>query len=511
MALPDGGNVSALAELAGRLAVGARNAVYLLDALKDSLVSSEAGLDHGAIANPVVAMASNGSRWAFLCTTDGLVYQGSLLDDLGAVQWSLLTFVSDPTPGSCNSLSVVKPASDQSQWALVMASDAGGWVSSVFDDSPAALPNLLPGTVFPMTNHVNAAIQADVANVSTLLWATEFGVYGNAASDILQWVRPPLPVARNGPSDAAAVGQRLENVNANDVVAIGANLYAMIQSGGRPSYGDVMRSTDGGAHWTALGMTTDYYFSGSIRRMRSMAVDAVDQVLYVATDQGVFAFREADQTWTAVGNPCDARALAVGAKALYVGRDATTVDEFGSVHLLAGGGLVVHSLLGKQAFSIASEAMPSLPVNLSVRALVVDAGLVYAGGGILQSANSEFDNAVYVARDLDPGSAVPNWSRFGSGPIASQRQSILSRMAVTGGQVFAGGDGFLRQCPKADAAWFEVPGLPLLSNGAAESVAGLASDGTMLYVAVNGAGLLAWKIGSTFSMQAVNANVAATA
>ncbi|MCX7241247.1 MAG: JDVT-CTERM domain-containing protein [Burkholderiales bacterium] len=510
LSVPGGGSVAALGQINGALAVGTTSAVYLTDASTGSLVSSESALEQGVLASPVVAIASGVGPWAFVCTQDGTVYQGDVSVGNTVVNWLPLTFASADVPTSCNALALVKVGSAPSLWVLTLATDSGGFISSAFDEQASALPNLLPGPAFPMTSHVNTALPVSVAGSDLLLWATEYGVYSNILSDVAKWLNPITATPRNGAATVQSPSQRLDNVNVSDVALLGANWYAVAESVGRPSYGDVLKSSDGGATWQPTGLTSDYYFSTSIGRVRVLAADATHKVLYAATNAGVFALRESDRTWNAVGNFFDVKALAVGAQAVYAGRDATTLDEAGTIHRLSGGGLVVLSLLDQPAFSIDAELMPSLPPDFSVRALAVDGKSVYAAGGILRSADVSYENMVYVANDVVAGSAPALWSRVGSTAFSAQSAPILGHMTANAGQVFAGGDGFLRQCLTAGAPWTDVPGLPLLSNGDGQSVSGVASDGVMLYVGINGGGLWSWKIGSTFPMKAIDANSAGT-
>ncbi len=506
VSVPSRQNVTALGELEGNIAIGTSDTVFLLDILSNTFVSSESGLAKVALSGTVVSIASNSSRWAFACTLDGGIFQGDLSGGIAVVNWRRLSFASETLPSSCNRVNVLRAASNPPQWVVAVATDSGALVSSPFDDLTSDAPNLLPGPVFPMTNHVNAAVQFAGQSQSVLLWATEFGVYSNLLEDLFKWLSPTAPLVLNGPVSAASAGQRLNNVNVADVVLLGSNLYAIVEASGRPSYADVLRSSDAGTTWERTGLTADYWFSASLGRLRILTIDTANKVLYAGTTNGVFAYRESTRTWYSMGNAFDVRALAVGSQALYVGRDATTIDEGGAVHLLSGGGLVIQSLLDQPSFSIPTEMMGSFPADLSVRALTIDRGKIYAAGGIARNADGLYENAVYFANDYAPNIPAPAWTRVGGAQFASKLLPVLSRLAVSAGQVFAGGDGFLRQCAKADALWTDVPGLPLLSNGDGESVSSLATDGEMLYAGIYGGGIWSWKIGSGFSMQSINAN-----
>jgi hypothetical protein len=129
---------------------------------------------------------------------------------------------------------------------------------------------------------------------------------------------------------------------------------------------------------------------------------------------------------------------------------------------------------------------------------------------VQRNADGQYENAVYVTSDNPPSSTAPVWHLVGSTTFSPKLMPIVSRLTVKAGQVFAGGDGFLRQCLIVGAAWNDVPGLPLLSNGDGESVSGLASDGSMLYVGIAARGLWSWKIGGDFSMQPISVNAVET-
>ena len=165
--------------------------------------------------------------------------------------------------------------------------------------------------------------------------------------------------------------------------------------------------------------------------------------------------------------------MAVGAQALYVGRNADASPS---------GGMVIQSLVGGSSFT--TIEIPPV-ANFSVRSLVVAGGSVYAAGGVKNDTvdGSVYDNAVYFATDFVPATpaVAPVWALFGSSPFPVANL-ILSHVAVGAGQVFAGGDGFLFQCLSKTGSWGTVAGLPTLSTGEPEIVSALVSDGTTLYV-----------------------------
>ena len=506
VSVPMEGSITAVGELEGKLAAGVQGAVYIMDPSKAEFVSTEGTIPIAVVNGAVVSIASNSSRWAFVCTRDGKVYQGDLSYGNTSVAWRELAFTNSLLPSNCNSIGVDRVASNPPRWVLHLATDSGAFVSTLFEDLTDDSPNLMPGADFPLSNHVNFARQIDGPDLKLLLWATEYGVYSNTIASLLDWKIPATASVRNGPLSLASPSLRLDNVNVTDIAQIGQNLYAIVESGGRPSYSDVVRSSNGGATWEATGLTTEYAFSSTIERIRVLAPDTVNKVLYAGTELGVFAFRESSSRWSRIGNSIDVRSLAIGSQAYYVGLEATAIDDDGNISVLTSGGMLVHSLIDKPTFTVESTSMPDLPKNFSVRALVIENGRVYAAGGSPGATNGLFENSVFVANDYVPGASAPTWSRVGGGPLSSKLQPIVRRIAVAAGSVFAGGDGFLRKSSAAQSQWEDVPGLPLLSNGDGESVSGLATDGTWLYVGINGAGMWSWKIGSTFSMQSINSN-----
>jgi hypothetical protein len=219
--------------------------------------------------------------------------------------------------------------------------------------------------------------------------------------------------------------------------------------------------------------------------------------LYAGTNQGVY-YRQGGASWLALGNAYDVRALAVGAQALYTGRNADAS---------VSGALVVQPLIGSTAFT-PIESMPTVPATFSVRALLVAAGSVYAAGGVRQSADpadpSVYDNSVYVASDFVPATPLvaPTWRGVGSGSFSGS--AILSQLAVGAGQVFAGGDGFLYQCSGATGCGWGSIALPITSALEPENVSALASDGTTLYVGTSSHGLLAMTLNSITGLVAVS-------
>lgn len=510
ISVPTSGSIGTVAELEGQPVVGVDGSVYILDSGGLEFVSSEAKVTGAVVTGTVVSIASNSSRWAFACTRDGKVYQGDLSFGRDSVAWRELTFTSYALPFNCNSLGVDRVAASPARWVLHLATDAGAFISTPFDDLTDDAPNLMPGVEFPLSNHVNFARLVSTADSTWLFWATEFGVYSNTVAELLDWKIPAAPSVRNGPGNLVSPSLRLDNVNVTDVAQIGQSLYAIIQSGGRPSYSDVVRSSNGGATWEATGLTKEYSFSEAIGRIRVLAADTVNKVLYAGTEQGVFALRESTARWSRMGNASDVRALVVGSQAYYAGLEATTVDDDGNVTVLPSGGMVIHSLIDKPMFAIDAISMTSLPLNFSVRALAIDGGLVYAAGGSPGASGGLYENSVFVASDYMPGTNFVSWARVGGAPLSSKPLPIVRRIAVGAGTVFVGGDGYLRKNSLGKPQWDDVPGLPLLSNGDGESVSGLATDGNWLYVGIFGAGMWSWKIGSTFSMQAINSNVSGT-
>jgi hypothetical protein len=366
----------------------------------------------------------------------------------------------------------------QSQSVLAMATDTGAFVSTLFDDTSLTAPNLVPGPVFPMTAHLHAAWQLDPSGLSSLLWATEFGLYASSTADLSSstTLTTSVATALNGPTRLATPSQRLDNVSVRDVAVLGASLYAIAESTSG-SYLDVMASADGGASWTRTGLSTQAPIIGIIR---SLAADVGHSVLYAGTDQGVYYLQGAN--WLLLGNAYDVRAMAVGAQALYTGRNADTSPS---------GGLVIQPLVGGGSFA----TIETPPVtNFSVRSLVVAGGSVYAGGGVKSDTvdGSVYNNAVYFVTDFVPATPLvaPTWALFGS-PSFPVTNLILSRVAVGAGQVFAGGDGFLFQCQNKSGGWGAIAGFPTLSSGEPESVSALLSDGTTLYVGTSTHGVLA--------------------
>jgi hypothetical protein len=474
--------VTALGLLDGNIALGSISAVYLLDA-SQAWINSEPSLDVDGNPRPsafvgehVAAFVSSSSKWAFACTAGGLVFQADLSLAL-PLTWVPLVFATD-SPSSCRGLAVAR-VNAQSQSVLAMATDTGAFASHAFDDTSPMAP-LVPGPTFPMSSHLHAAWQLNPSGLSSLLWATEFGLYASSAADLSSstTLAASATTALNGPTKLTTPSQRLDNVSVRDVAVLGTSLYAIAESTSG-SYLDVMASADGGASWTRSGLSTQVPAIGIIR---SLVADVGHSVLYAGTDQGVYYLQ--GSSWLLLGNAYDIRTMALGAQALYTGRNADASPS---------GGLVIQSLVGGSSFA----TIETPPVaNFSVRSLVVAGGSVYAAGGVKRDTvdGSVYDNSVYFAADFVPATpvAAPTWALFGSPPFPVTNL-ILSHVAVGAGQVFAGGDGFLFQCLSKSGSWGAVAGLPTLSalSTELESVSALVSDGTTLYVGTSAHGLLA--------------------
>jgi hypothetical protein len=481
-------NVTALGLLDGNIALGSISAVYLLGA-DQKWINSEAGaLDDAGLPRPsgllgdhVAALVSSSSKWAFTCTTGGLVFQADL--SIGVpLTWMPLSFATE-APTSCRGLAVAR-VNALPQSVLAMATDSGAFASTVFDDTSLMAPSLVPGPAFPMSSHLHAAWQLNPSSLSSLLWVTEFGLYASSMADLSSstTLTTSVTTAFNGPIRLATPSQRLDNVSVRDVAVVGTSLYAIAESTSG-SYLDVMASADGGASWTRTGLSTQ---APLINIIRSLVADVGHSILYAGTDQGVYYLQGSN--WLLLGNAYDVRAMAVGAQALYTGRN---VDASPS------GGLVIQSLVGGSSFT--TIEIPPV-ANFSVRSLVVAGGSVYAAGGVKTDTvdGSVYNNAVYYATDFVPATPLvaPTWALFGSPPFPITNL-ILSHVAVGAGQVFAGGDGFLFQCQNKSGGWGVVAGLPTMSTGEPESVSALASDGTTLYVGTSAHGLLAMTLNVT--------------
>lgn len=464
--------VNALGVLNGNIAVGSLSAIYLLDRTGTPIwINSELDLPSPFFeAEQVTALVSTSSKWAFACTLGGKVFQSSDLSPGSHTVWTKLfvTTFSNP-PDSCLGLSMAR-VNAQNQSVLVMSTNSGGFVSTVFDDTSSDAPTMQPGPVFPMTTSVNASLQMDAAGLSNVLWATEFGLYGFSTTDLSLGATTitSLPTVLNGPLKLTAPSQRLDNVNVQDIAAIGSSLYAIAKSDG--SYMDVMSSTDGGASWTPTQLTpTIDAFS-----INSLAVDTIRKVLYAGTSNGVFYLQQGVSNWAPLGNPFFVRAMAVGAQALYSISKGTPSSS-----------LVVQSLVGAATPFATFEEKTGPFVNFDVRALVVSGGSVYAGGSAL---NTSYDNSVWVALDVVSGSPIV-WKNFGNGSFINE--STLDSIAVAAGHLFAGGDGFLMKCDNSAASWGSIAGL-----SSTFITVTLASDDQTLFVGTKGQGLMALNLRS---------------
>ena len=468
-------NVSALGVFDGNIVAGSVSTVFRLDANQNWL-SNEATTDvdgnvvpSGLAGEQIVALVSSSPRWAFACSLAGLVFQADM--SVGALlTWTPLHFTTGTDPSTCNGLAVAKVGA-ATESVLAMLTGNGVFVSSVFDDSTASAPTMVPGPNFPMTRQVGVALQADPVGRSSLLWGTEFGLYASSTADLSQstTLSTSTPTALNGPARLATPSQRLDNVNVQDVAQLGTSLFALAQSDSA-SYVDVLVSTDGGATWLRTSLTGS---ASPVGVIHSLVADSGHNVLYAATDQGIYYLWQGRGPWALLGSAYDVKALAVGAQTLYAGRNA---DGNGSVEL--------RSLVGAAAF----DPIQSTPIaNFNVRAVQVSGGSVYVAGWVANGVG--YDNAVYVTTDFVASSPVvpPAWRIYGNAAFASS--SRVTGLAVASGVVFIGGSGFLVQ--SENGAWGTVNGFASIP---AELVAvnALLADATTLYVGTS-QGL--WSIG----------------
>ncbi len=456
--------VSALGLLGGSVAVGSLSTIYRQDA-NQNWINSEATTDAdgfpvlaGLLGEQVAAIVSSSSKWAFTCTLAGLVFQADLSTG-GLLTWTRLQFAGDD-PRTCNGLAVARVGA-ATQSVLAMASSDGAFATSVFDDGTVSAPGFVPGPAFAMGSYVRAALQVDPAARSSLLWATESGLYASTAADLTQSTLLALskPAPLNGPARVDAPSQRLNNVQVQDVAQIGASLFAITQTD-TGSYVDVVVSTDRGANWTRTQLAGPL---SPVTAIRALAADSAHNVLYAATDQGVYYLWQGTGAWTPLGNAYDVRALAVGAQALYAGR---RFDDSGCLEL--------RPLVGGVPFDVIQSAPRA---NFNVQSLVVSGGSVYVAGWL--DVGLSYDNAVYVASDFVPAkpALAPAWRMFGAESFASD--SRVNSLAVAAGVVFIGGNGFLMQ--NENGAWGSVTGFAALPFPLV-SVKALAVDTVNLYV-----------------------------
>jgi hypothetical protein len=413
-----------------------------------------------------------------------MLFQADLSTGL-PLTWMPLDFAAQEKPSSCFGLAVAK-VNAVGQSVLLMVGSSGTYASTPFDDTTSLAP-MLAGPGFPLTSHVRAALQLDPAGRSSLLWATDFGLYSTTPAQLASssTLRSSTPSALNGPARVATPSQRLDNVSVQDMAVIGSSLYAIAQSA-IGSYGDVMVSSDAGANWNPAGLTSQFADIGTIR---VLAADSGRNVLYAGTDQGVYFLRQGNTAWQLLGGIYDVRALAVGSQALYAGRSADASPN---------GGLIVQALVGAAPFA-AIEKPPVAGFN--VRVISVSAGSVYVAGWVANDTG--YGNAVYFASDFTPGAqgVGPNWKMFGSGSFPNG--SRVTGLAIGGGTAFMGGGGFLVQNENSqNGSWGTVNGFGSLPPDSV--VNALASDATSLYVGTDSLGLLTLKLGNGTALVAMN-------
>ncbi len=487
--------IASLSTVSGDIAVGTQDGVlFLADRSGGGLAlwDSEMGLGtlgsaprmlSGSIvsvAQPAFGAVSSSS--VFLCNASGSVLQADLPFTVGtAVTWNPVTV--NPAASSCNSLALVA-ASTAPTWILAMASNVGTYLSSEFANNVGSLspafPMLAAGPVLAKTNNVNAVLQANPGATTALLWATDFGLYSSSVSSLRSANGSPL-TALNGPNSITTPSNRLNNVNVKDVAVLGSGTYVIAQSLSN-TYSDVLLSQDGGANWVATNLPCATGLN--ICEIRSLAVDLIHQAVYVGTNQGVYYKTNAGLTtasaWTFLSTSPNYKvyAMVVGTQNLYLSLDDP-----------AGWLLYLQPLSPSTGAPTGSAFVASgFATGFKVAALAVSAGTVYAGGGTpdTTTGSTPYTNSFYTAPDASPNS----WTAFSGAFSNVALPSQITYMQVSAGKIFAGGDGFLKQCSLTACA--DVPGFPSASS----VVNGLSDDGSLLYVGTGGDGLFAYNLAS---------------
>lgn len=498
--------VQSLGVIGGQVAVGAPSGkLYLPDSNPVSAwIDSEQNLASPnpriLPGDPIVGLAAAsdaGSSWSFVCTASGRVFEADASTPAsGAWSWTEISYKGQ-LPSGCNSLNLAR-VSSAPNWVLTLGADNAAYVSDPFAPAGASATQLYVSSdsSFVSLPIVRAAVQTSPASLSPLLWATGNGLFASSASSLATLA--PAVSALTAPNTLPAPRQRLHNVNVNDFVQAGSVLYALVQDTAGLGYSDVWKSSDDGLSWSSAGQGLP---SGVV--LRQLVADG-NGVPYLATSGGVYVYQSgvwsswpAGQTYAA-----RVRTLAVGASTLYVGLNAAD----GVLPNTAG--LVLMPLVGGANFGLVTPVNTGMPGDFDVRALVVQGGKVWAGGGsaITSGPNAGlFDNAIYTAPDVSASGtpAAPSWTAVGAGAFSASAAPRLSRLAVSGNWVFGAGDGFVRQCSGSGCSWADVPGLPSF-NGNPVAVTALATDGVTLYLGTGGLGLQAWTLGSSSPMSDIS-------
>lgn len=398
---------------------------------------------------------------AFACSGGSTWLSGNVVAQ--PALWTPASVASGMVAPVCNAFAAIPVASGGQPQAL-LGTDQGVFVS-------------IDGATFLSTSPVGPGLSADAFAVgqppgamsSQLFVGTGFGV---ATSPVASVRAGSGWSASNGPATVTP-GLRLDNAAIVDTAVVGGRLFAAAQD---LQYSEVFASADGGATWTPTGIGS---VLGPGESIDQMLADPANQILYVATTQGLLAYDPGAASWVAVSPGTIAgrvSALGLGADALFAGTD-NGVFALPLGRSPAGATPVAAGLAGD-----------------SVRSLLVTSSVVIAG-----TIDATDNNYVFFTSEAAGAQGTGLWQAFGVGSAGTSR---ITGLLLVDTNLLAATNGSLVLVASAGSTWNSAntsadPGQQIADPFG--SVTSLYSDGTTIFATTGSQGIFASPLGTSFS------------